>query len=164
MKDMNVSVEVESGLKQLKNGGEVVIDKLKVKRVSIADSLKSKFVYNVGGYHHTSIPSQLQPELQFAHPSPLSPNISTKISTSTINNLVLGLAKLTRLLSCLFTHCLVGLHGLSLCLRNNMNNSQSVTTSTNDTSSNSSNNDYNLQSINIENRLYDNMLSNCTHD
>ena len=161
MKDMNVSVEVESGLKQLKNGGEVVIDKLKVKRVSIADSLKSKFVYNVGGYHHTPIPSQLQPELQFAHPSPLVRLFQSKISTLTIDNLLLVMAKLTRLMKCIYNSLFSLLSIQAVCVSNNLNNSQSGLTSTNDISMN---NDYNLQSINIENELYDISMNNYTHD
>ena len=165
---MNVPVEVKSGLKQLKSGVEVENNTIgKSDRTSDGSgSLKSKrliwrFVYNTCGYHHTPIPSQLSPKLEFAHPSPLSPNISTKISASTIDNLVLGFVKLTRWIKWAFTHCLIGLYSVALCLRNNLNNSQSGLTSTNGISSNSSNN---LQSINIENLLYDNKLSNCTHD
>lgn len=143
---MNVSVEVESGLKQLKNGGEVVIDKLKVKRVSIADSLKSKFVYNVGGYHHTPIPSQLQPKLGFAHPSPLVRLFQSKISTLTIDNLLLGLSKLTLYIRYVYNSVLCRLSIQTVHICNNLNN------------------ECNLQSINNENRLYDNRLNNYTYN
>lgn len=142
---MNVSVEVESGLKQLKSGVGVGNNKKQNVRI-IADNLKSRFVYNVCGYHHTPIPSQLHSELNFAHPSPLSPNISTKISTSTIDNLLLMIRKLTRLMKYMYNSVLCRLSIQSLCVCNNLNN------------------ECNLQSINNENRSYDNRLNNYTYN
>lgn len=158
MKDMNVSVEVESGLKQLKSSVEVenkltsILLRVGSKLLkSIAKTLKSRFVYNVCGYHHTPIPSQLQPKLNFAHPSPLVRLFQSKKSTSTIGKLLMGFVKLSGTIKWLSIHCLIGLHSMALYVRNNLNNSQSVSTSTNDISMNSMNNEYNLQSINIDN-------------
>ena len=161
---MNVSVEVESGLKQLKNGGEVVIDKLKVKRVSIADSLKSKFVYNVGGYHHTPIPSQLDSKLKNAHPSPLLRFLSVCKRLLSDVNLCLIMAKVSVCMKCMYVCVFSRLPVQSLCVCNNVNNSQSGLIANNDISSNSSNNEDNLQSINIDNRLYNNRLTNYTYN
>ena len=165
---MNVPVEVKSGLKQLKSGVEVENNTIgKSDRTSDGSgSLKSKrliwrFVYNTCGYHHTPIPSQLSPKLEFAHPSPLFRLLSAYKRLLSIDNLVLVMAKLSACIRYVYNSLFSRLSIQTVCLRNNLNNSQSGLTSTNGISSNSSNN---LQSINIDNLLYDNKLSNCTHD
>lgn len=169
MNDMNVPVEVKSGLKQLKSGVEVENNTIgKSDRTSDGSgSLKSKrliwrFVYNTCGYHHTPIPSQLSPKLEFAHPSPLSPNISTKIMISIINNIVLVMAKLSACIRYVYNSVAIRLSIQPIHVSNNLNISQSGSTSTNDTGMNSHDNECNLQSINNENRSYDNRIDNCT--
>ena len=178
MKDMNVPTEVNSRLKQLKNSVEVENNK-KQNADTTTDSLKSRFVYNgcgsditfksrfvynVCGYHLTPIPHQLQPKLEFAHPSPLFGSLSVYKRLLSNDNPWLRFDKVTSLIKLLFTHCLAGLHSVSLCLRNNTNMTKSGMTSTNDISTNGPYNDDNLQFINIENELYENRLTNYTYN
>jgi hypothetical protein len=178
MKNMNVSVEVKSGLKQLKNSVEVENNK-KQNANTTTDSLKSRFVYNacgsditfksrfvydMCGYHLTPIPHKLQPKLEFAHPSPLFGLLSVYKRLLSNYNPWLIMAKLTRLFSRLFMQSIKHFNNVSLCLRNNMNISQSKSTSTNDISTNGPYNDDNLQFINIENELYENRLTDYTYN
>ena len=169
MNDMNVPVEVKSGLKQLKSGVEVENNTIgKSDRTSDGSgSLKSKrliwrFVYNTCGYHHTPIPSQLSHKLEFAHPSPLFRLLSAYKRLLSTDNLLMVMAKLSACTRYVYNSLFSLLPIQSLYVCNNLNIVQSGTTSTNDISMNSSNNDYNLQSINIENELYNNRLNNCT--
>ena len=166
---MNVPVEVKSGLKQLKSGVEVENNTIgKSDRTSDGSgSLKSKrliwrFVYNTCGYHHTPIPSQLSPKLEFAHPSPLFRLLSAYKRLLSTDNLLMVMAKVTRLIRCVYSSMYKLISIQPIHVSNNLNISQSGTTSTNDTGMNSSNNDYNLQSINNENGSYDNRIDNCT--
>jgi hypothetical protein len=178
MKNMNVSVEVKSGLKQLKNSVEVENNK-KQNADTTTDSLKSRsvyngcgsditfksrFVYGMCGYHLTPIPHKLQPKLEIAHPSPLFGLLSVYKRLLSNYNPWLRFDKLTRLFSRLLIHCLAGLSIGALCLRNNMNISQSKSTSTNDISTNGPYNEDNLQYINIENELYENRLTDYTYN
>lgn len=175
---MNVPTEVNNRLKQLKNSVEIQNNK-KQNENKNTDSYKSKFVYNVCGkskrlicsfvynvcgYHITPIPHQFQPKLEIAHPSPLFGLLSVYKRLLSNDNLLLRFVKLTRWIKWAFTHCLAGLHIVALCLRNNLNNSQSGLTSTNDLSSNKQDNKYNLQSINIDNQSYENRITDYTYN
>ena len=106
-----------------------------------------RFVYNVCGYHHTPIPPLVSPKLKVADPSPLFQNISVCKRLLSFTNLVLRLGKVSGCVKWLCVHCIVGLSSVALCLRNN-----------------NCNNNYNLQSINIDNQLYESRLNNYTYN
>ncbi len=137
-------------------GGELII-----KDNNPDYKLKSRFVYNVCGYHHTPIPSQLSPKLEFAHPSPLVRLLSVCKRLLSTDNLLLMVDKVTRLIRCVYSSMYKLISIQAVHVSNNTTNEQSETTSTN---GNNHDNECNLQSINIDNLLYDNKLSNCTHD
>ena len=155
---MNVSVEIKSGLKQLKNSVEVENNK-KQNENTTTDSLKSRFVYNgcgsditfksrfvygMCGYHLTPIPHQLQPKLEIAHPSPLFGSLSVYKRLLSNDNPWLMFDKVTS------------------CIKSNM--TKSGMTSTNDLSTNGPYNEDNLQYINIENQSYNNRLTDYTYN
>lgn len=117
MKDMNVLVEVKSGLKLFK-----MIYSSVYNACEKTESGKSRFVYNVCGYHTSPIPSQLQSKLQFAHPSPLLQNYFTKIIGYTISILLMSLDKLNMCIELYYTSMLNSLSSINHVFSSDINN------------------------------------------
>lgn len=133
---MNMSVEVNSGLKQLKSGVEVCINTIgKSDRTSYSletrfiyntcgtdKIMKSRFIYDVCGYHISPIPSQPQSKLEIAHPSPLLQILSIYKRLLSVVNLVAWIDKVNTLIKWYYTSVLNRLLSVNHVFSGNINN------------------------------------------